>query len=140
MQRYKDKSVHARGQAGAGRVHPELPAPARHGHPHARPMDIHSRVYMLGGGRASLGTVGQRWGRAQTNGFAYIRSATQPLGGSSGVGIARGGAMDLRCQSLPSQGLMREAMAVSPCPSGEEVRSDRLGWAGHQLPPNFRTL
>lgn len=56
------------------------PQPATGTHTHG-PWDIHSRVNMLGvgvGGRASLGTEGHRWGRAQTDEFAYIRSATQP--------------------------------------------------------------
>lgn len=42
--------------------------------------------------------------------------------------------MDLGCQSPPSRDLVGEAMAVFPCTSGQEVRSDRLGWTGHHLP------
>lgn len=44
------------------------------------------------------------------------------------------GPMDLSCQSPSSWGLVAKVMVLSPCPHGEEVRSDRLGWAGHQLP------
>lgn len=86
MQRYKDKSVHARGQAGAGRVHPELPAPARHGHPHARPMDIHSRVYMLGGAEPAWGQWDKGGAGLRPMGLHILEVPPSPLGAVLGWG------------------------------------------------------
>lgn len=89
------------------------------------------------GGRASLGTEGHRQGRAPTRGFAYISDATQPLRGQfPGEGTA--GPMDLSCQSPPG-GKGHNTVPLSPVGKRSEV-TDRLGWDGHQLPPNSRTL
>lgn len=93
------------------------------------PWDIHSRVYMLGVGRcrASLGTEGHRWGRAQTNGFAYIRSAAQPLGGSFLGGAHWGGGWQwtLDAKALPPGGWWRRPWHCPLVPVGK--RSEVTG-------------
>lgn len=116
MQRYKDKSGHARGWGRDGRVCPEPPAPARYGRPQSWPtgrpwQSIHAGV----GGEPAWAQRGTGGNRARTGGFAYISGAAQPLGGSF---LLRGtaGPVDFGCQSPLSPGLLAKAMAKSPCP------------------------
>lgn len=138
MQRYKDDSVHARedGQGPAecalsARPHPPwAPTRAAHGTSTAQ-----CTCWGWGGGRASLGKEGHRWGRARTGGFAYISGMAQPLDGEGQFPIeSMAGPVDPGCQSPPSQGLVAYATAVSPCPSWREVRGDSQGIDCPQIP------
>lgn len=112
MQRYKDRSVHTRGQAGAGQVHPEPPAPTRRRRPHTVHETSTAECTCWGGAEPA-------WGQRDT-GEAGLRLAGLHIlvvlpsrWGQFPVGV---GPMDLSCQSPLSWGLVAKAIALSPYP------------------------